>query len=105
MAADYSSVESLVSVLEQHQIEVVISGLLLENAGVAKSQANAIDAAEKSSTTNSFIASNWSVPSDSSYVFKKHSSTQQQQQQQLFRLADNMTVTLMRVSKLLPRSI
>ncbi|KAH8667837.1 hypothetical protein BGZ61DRAFT_430086 [Ilyonectria robusta] len=62
VAVDYADVQSLKAVLEQHKIHTVISCVGVHDQAIADVQAAVIQAAEKSSTTKRFIASNWGTP-------------------------------------------
>lgn len=64
VVVDYTNVQSLTAVFEEHQIDTVISCLLLVDDASSAAQINAIAAADKSSTTKRFLASNWATPSD-----------------------------------------
>ncbi|KAK7428140.1 hypothetical protein QQZ08_005379 [Neonectria magnoliae] len=62
VAVDYTNIESLTTVLEQHKIHTVISCLGIHEQATADVQSNVIKAAEKASTTKRFIPSNWALP-------------------------------------------
>lgn len=68
VAVDYADVQSLKAVLEQHKIHTVISCVGVHDQAIADVQAAVIQAAEKSSTTKRFIASNWGTPYNPEYV-------------------------------------
>lgn len=68
VAVDYADVQSLKAVLEQHNIHTVISCVGVHDQAIADVQAAVIQAAEKSSTTKRFIASNWGTPYNPEYV-------------------------------------
>lgn len=59
---DYSDPSSITSVLEQHEIDTVISCLMTTNQSIADAQVAVISAADKSSRTRRFIVSNWGPP-------------------------------------------
>ncbi|KAH6666534.1 hypothetical protein F5X68DRAFT_265654 [Plectosphaerella plurivora] len=63
---DYSDITGLVAVLEEHQIDTVISCVVMNTEGSAAAQSSAITAADKSSTTKRFLATNWATPSNDS---------------------------------------
>ncbi|KAE8372283.1 NAD(P)-binding protein [Aspergillus bertholletiae] len=60
--ADYSNVESLRNLLDDHQIDTVISTVTLSDDDTSQSQLNLIDAAGQSSTTKRFIPSEFGIP-------------------------------------------
>ncbi|KAF5501429.1 Oxidoreductase BOA1 [Colletotrichum siamense] len=60
-AVDYASVESLVSVLQENNVEIVISAVN-NITGENDAELNLIKAAERSSTTKRFIPSYFGVP-------------------------------------------
>lgn len=62
MVADYTNVESLKSLLEQHRIDTVISCLGVHDEAVAQIEKSMISAADQSITTQRFIHSNWAIP-------------------------------------------
>lgn len=62
VAVDYSDPAALVLVLEQHEVDTVISCLMTTNQTIADAQLAAIDAADKSPCTQRFIVSNWGPP-------------------------------------------
>lgn len=61
IAVDYNDVDGLQAVLEEHQIETIISALAMHIIGVGKSQINLIEAADKNSHTKRFVTSTWAV--------------------------------------------
>ncbi|KAF6804239.1 hypothetical protein CSOJ01_10326 [Colletotrichum sojae] len=63
IAADYSDVEGLKGILEDNDIETVISCLSLVNEASSNAEVNLIRAASAASPTKRFIASLWAVPS------------------------------------------
>ncbi|KAH6971895.1 hypothetical protein EDB80DRAFT_836503 [Ilyonectria destructans] len=62
VAVDYADVQSLKAVLEHHKIHTVISCVGVHDQAIADVQAAVIQAAEISSTTKRFVASNWGTP-------------------------------------------
>ncbi|KAF4486466.1 Oxidoreductase BOA1 [Colletotrichum fructicola Nara gc5] len=58
---DYEDVESLVKVLDSHNIETIVSAISMHSEPSLKSQLNLIDAAEASKTTRRFIPSEFGV--------------------------------------------
>ncbi|KAG7126358.1 hypothetical protein HYQ45_018975 [Verticillium longisporum] len=58
---------TVVEALKEHPSHFVII-LGRKNDKVSQSQANAIEAADRSKTTKRFIASNWATPADPSKV-------------------------------------
>ncbi|KAJ0357243.1 hypothetical protein COL154_010286 [Colletotrichum chrysophilum] len=58
---DYEDVESLVKVLDSHNIETIVSAISMHSEPSFKSQLNLIDAAEASKTTRRFIPSEFGV--------------------------------------------
>ncbi|RTE79423.1 hypothetical protein BHE90_006042 [Fusarium euwallaceae] len=61
IAVDYEDVDALQTVLEQHEINTVISTLALHIIGVGQAQINLIKAAEKSEPTKRFVTGTWAV--------------------------------------------
>ncbi|CAG8928201.1 unnamed protein product [Penicillium salamii] len=59
---NYEDVDSLVSVLERHNIHTVISAFAVEGDSLASSQMNLIKAATKSRATRRFIPSGYAIP-------------------------------------------
>ncbi|GKT56080.1 hypothetical protein ColTof4_13864 [Colletotrichum tofieldiae] len=74
VAVDYSDVNSLVAVLEDHSVDTVISAVN-NITGENQSELNLINAAEKSKTTNRFIPSYFGIPYLPEYGFSIMSST------------------------------
>ncbi|KAL4886509.1 NAD(P)-binding protein [Aspergillus karnatakaensis] len=68
VAVDYSDIDSLVTVLEKHNIDTVISTVNLIPEGAGEAQLNLIKAAEKASVTKRFIPSEFSVPTNERVV-------------------------------------
>lgn len=58
---NYESVDALIEALEKHRIHTVVSTLGLHIIGVGVAQVNLIKAADRSSFTKRFVASNWAV--------------------------------------------
>ncbi|KAM0431590.1 hypothetical protein ACHAQK_010215 [Fusarium lateritium] len=65
---DYDSISGLQAVLEEHQIQVVISALAMHIIGVGKSQINLIQAAENSTFTKRFVTSTWAARAPTEYL-------------------------------------
>ncbi|CAI0643434.1 unnamed protein product [Colletotrichum noveboracense] len=61
LQVDYEDVESLVKVLDSHNIETIVSAISMHSEPSFKSQINLIDAAEASKTTRRFIPSEFGV--------------------------------------------
>ncbi|WQF78918.1 Putative NmrA-like domain, NAD(P)-binding domain superfamily [Colletotrichum destructivum] len=61
VAVDYSNVDSLVLVLEEHNVDTVIS-TVNNITGENQSELNLIEAAERSKTTNRFVPSYFGIP-------------------------------------------
>ncbi|KAL1638581.1 hypothetical protein SLS58_008794 [Diplodia intermedia] len=59
---DYDNVDSLKQALESNKIEVVVSALMVADEVSSQSQINLIKAADRSSTTTRFVASEYGVP-------------------------------------------
>jgi aspartate-semialdehyde dehydrogenase len=59
---DYTNVDVLLALFEEHQIDTVISCLRIDSEEMAAAQSNSITAADKSKTTKRFLASNWAPP-------------------------------------------
>lgn len=57
IAVDYNDVESLQRVLEEHQIETVVSTIAIDTDDSGQAQVNLIAAAEQASCTKRFIPS------------------------------------------------
>ncbi|GJC77249.1 bifunctional pinoresinol-lariciresinol reductase [Colletotrichum liriopes] len=74
VAVDYSDVNSLVAVLEGHNVDTVISAVN-NITGENQSELNLINAAEKSKTTKRFIPSYFGIPYLPEYGFSIISST------------------------------
>ncbi|KAM5350821.1 hypothetical protein ACJ41O_007326 [Fusarium nematophilum] len=62
LAVDYSSVDSLKTVFEDHNIDTVISALSTMPEEGVPPEVNMVRAAQASKTTRRFIPSNWGVP-------------------------------------------
>ncbi|KAF4946630.1 hypothetical protein FSARC_14148 [Fusarium sarcochroum] len=62
LVVDYSSVDNLKNVLEDHDIHTVISALNTLPEGGVPPEVNLVRAAQASKTTRRFIPSNWGVP-------------------------------------------
>ncbi|KAH7354533.1 hypothetical protein B0T11DRAFT_230117 [Plectosphaerella cucumerina] len=62
VVVDYNNVKSLKSLLEEHQINTVISCLGVHDEAVAQIELSMINASDQSTTTKRFIHSNWAVP-------------------------------------------
>ncbi|KAI0421373.1 hypothetical protein F5X98DRAFT_390531 [Xylaria grammica] len=60
-AVDYSNVEQMKHVLQENNVEVVISALLLSDEDVSRSQVNLIRAAAQSGTVTKFIPSEYYI--------------------------------------------
>lgn len=74
VAVDYSNVDALVLVLEEHNVDTVIS-TVNNITGENQSELNLIEAAERSKTTNRFIPSYFGIPYLPEYSFSvMHSS-------------------------------
>ncbi|KAK5989566.1 Oxidoreductase swnN [Cladobotryum mycophilum] len=58
---DYSNVEQIKHVLQENNVEVVVSALLLVDEGVAQAQINLIRAASQSGTVTKFIPSEYYI--------------------------------------------
>ncbi|KAM0492543.1 hypothetical protein ACHAP8_009898 [Fusarium lateritium] len=61
VTVDYEDVDNLHAVLQEHNIETVISTLSMHIIGVGRSQINLIEAAERSESTKRFVTSTWAV--------------------------------------------
>jgi hypothetical protein len=59
---NYTDVATVSSVLEHHQVNTVISCLMITSQTIADAEAAAITAADTSPCTRRFIASNWGPP-------------------------------------------
>lgn len=59
---DYTDIESMAFTLEDHHIHTVISSLMLTDQSIADAEASALTAADMSTCTRRFIASNWGPP-------------------------------------------
>ncbi|KAM0277409.1 hypothetical protein ACHAO9_012572 [Fusarium lateritium] len=68
IAVDYDSISDLQAVLEEHEIQVVISALAMHIIGVGKSQINLIQAAENSTFTKRFVTSTWAARAPTEYL-------------------------------------
>ncbi|KAG5766774.1 hypothetical protein H9Q72_005146 [Fusarium xylarioides] len=64
LVANYSNVEALTTLLDDHKIDTVVSALNLETEAGGQSQLNLIAAADKSRTTRRFIPSEFVTPID-----------------------------------------
>ena len=63
MPVDYSDVDAVVKVLEDHNIHTVVSGLAMHSAdGKPPSEIELIRAADRSKATKRLISSAWGVP-------------------------------------------
>ncbi|EFQ97952.1 hypothetical protein MGYG_00988 [Nannizzia gypsea CBS 118893] len=60
-AMDYGNVEQMKSILQENNVEVIVSALLLSDEEVAKSQINLIRAAAQSGTVTKFIPSEYYI--------------------------------------------
>lgn len=60
-AVDYNNVEQLKHVLQENNVEVIVSALLLVDEGVAQSQINLIRAAAQSGIVTRFIPSEYYI--------------------------------------------
>ncbi|KAI0540450.1 hypothetical protein GGR58DRAFT_130197 [Xylaria digitata] len=60
-AVDYRDIEQIKHVLQENNVGVVVSGLLLADEGVAQSQINLIKAAAQSGTVTKFIPSEYYI--------------------------------------------
>ncbi|KAI9042144.1 NAD(P)-binding protein [Aspergillus affinis] len=58
---DYSNIDDLAQLLEQHNIHTVISAFAIEGDSLAMAQRNLIQAAAKSKTTKRFIPSGYAI--------------------------------------------
>lgn len=61
IAVDYSNVDEIKRVLQEHQVEVVVSALLLADESAVKSQNNLVRAAARSGTVNRFVPSEYYI--------------------------------------------
>ncbi|RSM19156.1 hypothetical protein CDV31_002077 [Fusarium ambrosium] len=61
IGVDYEDVDALQTVLEQYEINTVISTLALHIIGVGQAQINLVKAAEKSQPTKRFVTGTWAV--------------------------------------------
>jgi predicted dinucleotide-binding enzyme len=59
LAVDYTNVEQLTKTLEENNIHTVISTIVMYDPAAAQAERNFIAAADKSSCTKRFVASNW----------------------------------------------
>jgi hypothetical protein len=59
LAVDYTNIEELIKVLEENNIHTVVSGIVMYDPTAAQAERNFIAAADKSSCTKRFVASNW----------------------------------------------
>lgn len=59
---DYNDVDALTKVLEENNIEVVISAIFIFDDTSSAAEINVVKAAEKSKATKRFIISNWGIP-------------------------------------------
>ena len=59
LAVDYRNVGQLTKTLEENNIHTVISAIVMYDPAAAQSERNFIAAADKSSCTRRFVASNW----------------------------------------------
>ncbi|KAF5255614.1 hypothetical protein FOXYS1_13965 [Fusarium oxysporum] len=64
LVVDYSNVEALTILLEDHKIDTVVSAINLETDAGGQSQLSLIAAAEKSQTTRRLIPSEFVTPID-----------------------------------------
>ncbi|KAI8258103.1 hypothetical protein K4K58_003540 [Colletotrichum sp. SAR11_239] len=64
LEVDYENVDALVKVLEEHNIDTVISALNPESEKSSNAQINLIAAADKSKTTQRFVPSEYFTPVD-----------------------------------------
>ncbi|KAF2678502.1 NAD(P)-binding protein [Lentithecium fluviatile CBS 122367] len=62
LAVDYNDVDALTKVLEDNNVEVVISAIFIFDETSSATEINVVKAAEKSKTTTRFIISNWGLP-------------------------------------------
>ncbi|KAM0285823.1 hypothetical protein ACHAQH_001285 [Verticillium albo-atrum] len=62
VVADYTNIESLKVILEEHQISAVISCIGVHDETAARVERSMITAADQSKTTRRFIHSNWATP-------------------------------------------
>lgn len=60
-AVDYNSVEQMKQILQEYNVQVVVSALLLVDEAVAQSQINLIRAAAQSGTVTKFIPSEYYI--------------------------------------------
>jgi dTDP-4-dehydrorhamnose reductase len=61
LAVDYTDVDALTRVLDQNNIDVVISAIFIYDEESSAMEINVVKAAEKSKTTKRFIISNWGI--------------------------------------------
>ncbi len=58
-AVDYNDVEQLTKTLEENNVHTVISTIVMFDPAAAQAEVNLVAAADKSSPTKRFVASNW----------------------------------------------
>ncbi|KAK7193364.1 hypothetical protein DPSP01_010975 [Paraphaeosphaeria sporulosa] len=61
IATDYTSIPSMISTLQEHKIDVVISALILSSPENSQAQLNLITAATQSGTVTSFLPSEYGI--------------------------------------------
>ncbi|KAL2679198.1 hypothetical protein Neosp_009962 [[Neocosmospora] mangrovei] len=72
---DYGDIGSLVEVLEENNIDIVISTINVESVGGCESQLNLIAAADQSKTTRRFIPSDFVSVIDEKYALTDTKTT------------------------------
>jgi hypothetical protein len=63
LAVDYNNIEQLAQVLEENKVHTIVSTIMMIDPRAAASELNLVAAANKSSCTKRFVASNWGVAS------------------------------------------
>ncbi|KAF2762470.1 NAD(P)-binding protein [Pseudovirgaria hyperparasitica] len=96
LAVNYENVDELRNILQQNNVEVVISTLLLSSETVARAQLNLIRAASQTSTVKRFIPSEFYIDFNVPIPGSSHLATHQVAAEKELDLHPNLTYTLLR---------